>query len=52
MKIYILGRYAIDRYPIKVLLRYSAYIVNSLRAKILININIIISKDIDLVILE
>ena len=50
MEIYIPGYYATNRRPIEALLRYPIYIVDSLKAKILIGIDIIIPKDIDLVI--
>ena len=49
LNIYILDRY-LDSRSIEVLFKYITFIVNNLRAKMLININIFISKDINFII--
>ena len=48
--LYILKHYDVDDRPMKVLLRCQAFVVNNLRAKMLIEINILDSKNIDLII--
>ena len=47
---YISDRHNVDKRLIKVLLKCQIFVINSLRAKMLIDINILIIKDIDLII--
>lgn len=50
LNIYISSYYANNNRLIKVLFKYITFIINNLRAKMLININILIFKNIDLII--
>ena len=50
LDIYVLDYYDIDNRSVKALFKYITFMINNLRVKILININILIYEDIDLII--
>ena len=50
LDLYILEHYNVNDRPVKVLLRCQAFVMNNLRAKMLIEMNILDSKNIDLII--
>ena len=52
LDIYILNYYDIDNKPVKALFKYIIFIINNLKAKMFININIFIFEDINLNILK